>query len=321
MSVIRHFQEGMEPLGACAMAIGVFDGVHIGHRTLVRDTVTRAHERGHGACVVTFDRDPECIVQRDRFCAQLTTLDDKLALLAQEKPDHVLVLPFDRHMAALEPEAFLADVLLHAGQPTLIAVGHDFRFGARASGDVTTLQRFCDPEGIEVVPHGLVTAGGSPVTATRIRELIAGGEVAEARTLLDRPHWLHGTVTRGRGVGADLGFPTANIDVDPVMARPSDGVYAAEVVVGERSYLAGVTVGSAPSFTNAPDAIEAHLIGFAGDLYGHDIRVSFLRRLHALRRFDDLPSLAAAIADDLGVIRASAHRDGASVEALERSAG
>ena len=299
----RVLAPGDPTLGPAVVAIGVFDGVHVGHQALVRDAVAAARERGAHAVVVTFDRDPDRVVDPEHAAPQLLELDDKLAFLEALGPDAVLVIPFTAEVATMAPDVFLADLLLPAVRPVAAFVGHDFRFGARAAGDLSALAAFGEGHGFEVLGHPLVRAGGEPVTSTRIRRLIAEGDVRGAAALLGRPHRLCGTVVGGRGQGAGLGAPTANLATPPYAAMPADGVYAARAVIDGVGHPAGVSVGVPPTFPDAICRLEAHVLDFSGDLYGRTLELEFLERLRAQRGFSSAEELAAAIAADLERVR------------------
>lgn len=302
MSIVA-WETGMEPLGRSVVALGVFDGVHVGHQALIRDAARTAQRAGVALVVVTFDRDPDRVVSPATAAPQLLPLEDKLALLDELGPDAVLVVPFDRTLAALAPEEFLDRVLLPAVTPVSAVVGNDFRFGAGAGGDVTLLEHLGLARGFTVVPHELVTAEGLPVTSTRIRGLIGAGNVAAAAGLLGRPHRVVGKVVSGRGDGRRIRVPTANVVPPAEAAVPPAGVYACRVVVDGVEYPAGVSVGRPPSFPGAEEAVEAHLIGYEGDLYDRTLRVEFLDRLRDQRPFASVDELAAAIAEDLEQVR------------------
>ncbi len=304
MTRVVTFEPGMVPLGAAVCAIGVFDGVHLGHQALIADTVERARDTGATAAVVTFDRDPELVVSPDGAPPQLLVLADKLRYIRECGPDVVLVVPFDAQMAALPPERFLSEVLLAAFLPIAAVVGRDFRFGRFASGTVDTLERYGADHGFAVVPHELVEVDGLPVTSTRIRSAIGAGDVALATRLLGREHIVHGRVVSGRGIGHDLGVPTANLSVPSATALPVPGVYAGYAEVDGVTYPAAVSVGRPPSFPEAIDDLEAHLVDFEGDLYGQEIAVRFVARLRDLRRIDDTAELARSIAADVANVRA-----------------
>jgi riboflavin kinase / FMN adenylyltransferase len=304
------WSHGMESLGSACAAIGVFDGVHVGHRALLRDTVADAQRRGVRSVAVTFDRDPDQVVSPDTAAPQLLTLADKLGCIAETGINVILVVPFTHELAEMTPETFVEQVLLSAMEPVDVHVGNDFRFGARAAGDVETLERIGIEHGFEVCPYDLVTVDGSPVTSTRIRGLVSAGEVAPAGKLLCRSARVTGTVHRGRGEGARLGFPTANLTPVPFAALPADGVYAGRAILEDGTdWPAAISVGTPPSFPDARDYLEVHLIGFRGDLYGQTLTVEILERLHDHHAFASTEELETAIAEDVDAARAIAKHD------------
>ncbi len=299
MSAVTWWEPGIEPLGPCVVAIGVFDGVHVGHQALVRDTVALAHAEHVRSVVVTFDRDPDQVVSPTTAMAQLLDLDDKLSLLASQGSDVVLVVPFTESLAATPPLVFLDKVLLETMTPVAVAVGRDFRFGHRAEGDVDALIRYGAAHDFDVLAHALVRDDEGPVTSTRIRRLIESGDVAKAALLLGRPHRMHGTVVRGRGEGAELDAPTANLATAPFAALPAHGVYAGQVELDGKVFPAAVSVGRAPSFPDSTAELEVHLIGFRGDLYGRGMTVELLEYLRPQKSFDTPAELSAAIRADI----------------------
>lgn len=299
MSRIIRWDTPMEPLGRCVVAVGVFDGVHVGHQALVRDAVELARAREVRSVVLTFDRDPDQVVNAATAMPQLLDLDDKLSLLAQQGADIVLVVPFTERLAATAPLVFLDELLLQTMTPVAVAVGYDFRFGHRAEGDVDVLVRYGAAHGFTVLAHELVSDAGAPVTSTRIRRLVAAGEVDEACRLLGRPHRVRGLVVRGRGEGAELDAPTANLATAPFAAVPADGVYAGRTEIDGADFACAISVGVPPSFPEATAELEAHVIGYRGDLYGRSLVIEFLRRVRSQRKFDDAAELAAAIHADI----------------------
>jgi len=294
----------MDSLGQAVAAIGVFDGVHVGHTELIRDATDLAALRHARSVVVTFDRDPEQVVVPDKHVPQLLTLEDKLDLIGKLGVDTILVIPFCVNMAEKSAQRFLEDVLLVALDPIAVAVGHDFRFGHGASGTVATLERFGAEHGFDVVAYPLVEMDGAPITSTRIRALIAAGDVATATRLLGRPHRVNGRVTRGRGEGARvIGVPTANITPWAHAALPADGVYAGHVILNGDSRVAAVSVGRPPMYPTALDRLEAHLLDFDGELYGTELVVTFDERLRDQHVYDSVDQLAAAIRADIEQVR------------------
>ena len=294
----------MPSLGSAVAAIGVFDGVHLGHRHLIGDAVALASRYGVHAVVVTFDRDPEQVVIPDRHVPQLLSLDDKLSLIAEAGASTIVVIPFCLRMAEMSPDRFLDEILLQVVKPRAVAVGHDFRFGVHASGDVELLRRFGHLHGFDVTAHELLEIDGAPVTSTRIRSLIAAGDVTAAAHLLGRPHRVSGRVGHGRGEGARaIGVPTANITPGVHSALPADGVYAGWALLDDARLPAAISVGRAPSFRDARDVLEVHVLDFEGDLYATDLTVEFATRLHDHAAFDDIEELAASIQGDIAHVR------------------
>lgn len=298
---VMDWEYGMEPLGPAVVAVGVFDGVHVGHQALVRDAIVTAREMGVQAVVLTFDRDPDIVVSPDTAAPQLLTLKEKIAFLTELAPDAVVVVGFCRRLADTAPDRFVTDVLMESCKPVAVVVGRDFRYGRYASGDVAALSRSGETHGFEVRAHDLVVVEGAPVTSTRIRGLIAAGDVAAAARLLGRPHRVRGSVWRGRGLGAELSVPTANIRPLPHSTMPADGVYAGRVTVGIDgfSFPAGISVGVPPTFPEARDDFEAHLIGYKGDLYHRELTVEFVERLRDQVAFDSNEALAEQMKADL----------------------
>lgn len=304
MTQVLWHRAGDERIGETAVALGVFDGVHVGHQTLIRDAVETAADEGVSCCVVTFDRDPDQIVTPERAAPQLTSLADKLRLIGELGPDVILVVPFDAGLAAVTPESFIDDVLMRVLIPRIVIVGEDFRFGARAAGDVSTLRACGVRDGFEVISHELVTREGAPVTSTRIRGLVGSGDVAMAARLLGRPHHLEGRVVAGRSRGRRLGAPTANLEFDERMALPGPGVYAARVLHDARAYRAAVSVGLPPTFDDSISRFEVHLLDFEGDLYGATLKVEFVERIGDHRHYATETDLASAIAAFVAAVRA-----------------
>ena len=299
MSTVWEWESGAIALGPAVVALGVFDGVHVGHQALITDTVERARNLGVISCVMTFDRDPDQVLTPERAAPQLLTIGDKLAAIEELGVEALVVVPFCRLVAEMAPDRFVSDVLVDALQPVEVLVGRDFRFGRYASGNVAILERYGTSHGFAVVAHDLVCVAGEPVTSTRVRGLIAEGNVTAARALLGRPHRVRGSVVHGRAAGRALGVPTANVTPVAFSALPADGVYAGRVIVGDHTYLAGISVGTPPTFPEARDYLEAHLVDFEGDLYGEDIVIEFVERLRAQRAFGTGEELAEAIHADL----------------------
>ncbi|MDZ4169392.1 MAG: riboflavin biosynthesis protein RibF [Coriobacteriia bacterium] len=299
MKRVIHFPHDRH-LGAAVVALGAFDGVHVGHRALLGAAADHAHRLGVTSIAVTFDRDPDEILHPYAASPRLLTAAERFDRILQAGVDAVVVVPFTDATAALQPEAFLDDIICGCCDPVAVRVGEGFRFGAGGAGDIDTLYVWGVEHNIDVKPHPLIMVDGATVSSTRIRALVAHGDVASAAALLDAPHRVLGEVHHGRGLGADLGFATANVNPDTGLAIPADGVYAGRVLLQDgSSWPAAISVGTPPSFPEARDYLEAHLIGFAGDLYEQRIVIEFLDRLRDQKAFPSERELSAAIAHDI----------------------
>jgi riboflavin kinase/FMN adenylyltransferase len=293
------------PLGGAIVAVGMFDGVHLGHRALLERTVALARERGFEPAVVTFDTDPEHVLRPTATVPQLLDLDDRIRHISAIGITTVLVLGFDRALASLTAADFLDVMVFPAFPPDTIVVGADFRLGKGGQCDAAELGRLAAARGSQLEPHPLVIIDGAEVSATRIRALVADGAMRETTRLLGRPHVCKGPVVAGRGAGHRLGAPTANVDVEREVAVPRDGVYACMACLDDatKALPAAVSVGQPPTYEGAPPVVEAHLIDFDGDIYGRTLRLGFVERLRGQERFSDEDALADAIADDVERVR------------------
>ncbi|HLG68386.1 MAG TPA: bifunctional riboflavin kinase/FAD synthetase [Acidimicrobiales bacterium] len=307
MEVVRP-DECAPPPGGSAVTIGAYDGIHVGHRALLAELRRLAAAQGLSTAVVTFDRHPATVVRPESAPRLLTDLPQKLELLAACGVDRTLVVPFDRARADESAEDFVHEVLVGNLGARLVVVGQDFHFGHGRKGNVELLAELGRELGFGVVGVGLHAAAGRPVSSTRVRELLAAGDVGGAADLLGRFHQVRGVVVTGdRRGGPVLGFPTANLAVPPEIALPAEGIYAATYTRPSGSvHQAAVSVGRRPSFhRDAPaPVVEAHLLDFDGDLYGEEGRLSFVARLREERRYDDVGALVAQMHDDVARTRA-----------------
>ena len=287
------------------VTIGNFDGVHRGHQGLVGRAVRLAGDGGQ-AIVVTFDPHPAEVLRPDQAPARLTTLDRRISLLERAGADEVVVLPFTRDLAGQSPEEFAG--MLRAPQginADVVIVGRNFRFGKGAAGDVDTLSALGDALGFDVdvvdlaaeeIPgHGSVT-----LSSTYVRGCISSGDMRGAKAVLGRPHRLEGVVVEGDRRGRELGYPTANVEVDPRAAIPPDGVYAGYLVVGEARLPAAISVGTNPQFAGRERRVEAYAIGRDDlDLYGAPAGVDFIERLRGQEVFPSVAALQEQMARDV----------------------
>lgn len=304
MARIFNFDDASDRsiLAGSVVAFGVFDGFHVGHRALVDAARDEARALGARCVVLTFSIDPDELFHADSL-RKLTTNEARIGLLAQSGADAVCVLPFTREFARQSPAAFLEWTFRDAF-PRSIHVGAGFRFGAKAAGTEDDLRAWGSARGTEVRVHELRCALGAPVSATRIRGLLAEGDVKEANELLGRPFAVSGTVVSGRGEGAQMGIRTANLDIPQNLRALGDGVYAAWATVDGKRYKAAVNMGVAASFADRATATcEAHLLDFEGDIYGDAITLEFVAWLRAMRVFDDVDELVATIQSNISWVR------------------
>ncbi len=285
---------------ACAVTVGNFDGVHLGHAAIVRRLLAVAGERGIPAIALTFDPHPASIVRPGAEPVPLSTPRRRAELLAALGLDAVLVQPTDRSLVALDARAFYADILRGRLRAAAIVEGPDFRFGAGRGGDVGLLESLGSADGVTVEAVPAVAIDGLPVSSSRIRGLVAEGRLREAGRLLTQPYRLSGTVGEGAKRGGPMGFPTANL-AGIATLLPATGVYAARASIDgdAATWPAAVHVGANVSFGEQAVSVEAHLIGFAGDLYGRTLDVDFLDRLRDTRKFASVDDLKAQLAVDV----------------------
>jgi riboflavin kinase/FMN adenylyltransferase len=284
LSVARSPAE-LEPADR-SVAIGTFDGVHRGHRAAIGATKTASLR----STVVTFDPHPRIVLGYD--VQLLTTLRRRVELLQEAGPHDILVLEFTEELSRLEPEEFVAQVLEPIGTRAVVAA-ESFRFGRGRKGDVELLRRI----GLEVVDVPLVAG----VSSSRIRDLLAAGEMREAAALLGRPHELEGTVVSGDQRGGTLGFPTANLAVEPHLLVPAHGIYAGAALGGR----AAISIGVNPHYGGNERRIEAFLLDFEGDLYGKELRIELWERLREERAFESEEDLVRQIALDVEAARST----------------
>lgn len=295
----RSLDDVPTDLGRTAVAIGVFDGVHAGHRAIVERARAAAAEDGARTVVISFDPHPNAVVRPDQTPQMLTTVDQRAALLGGLGVDALLALPFTRELSQLTAEEFVEQVLVSRLHASHVVVGANFRFGHKAAGDVALLRREGDEFGFGVDAVELL-GGEEPVSSTRVRALVAEGDVAAAAAALGRPHLVQGPVVRGDARGRELGYPTANVDVAASMAVPADGVYAGWLVRADGTRLAAaISVGTNPTFDGTERRVEAYALDVDLDLYGEVVSIEFVERLRGMVRFNSVDELLVQMAQDV----------------------
>jgi riboflavin kinase/FMN adenylyltransferase len=314
---VRRYQSlGDLPLGAPrrVVAIGTFDGVHLGHQAVIRRALEIGAERGLPAMALTFEPQPIAVLRPELRPAVLTPIGLKSQLIERLGVDELLVVPFTKAFSRIRAERF-AEMLVSAPiGAEAVVVGENFRFGHGGAGTAEMLRQFGRSRDLQVESPATVTSpDGKPISSTRIRRLVATGQVAEALPLLARPHSVEGVVVPGDQRGRAIGIPTANLEVPPELALPSRGVYAGRAVLESSRSAAAINIGVAPTFTGAePRAllrVEAFLLDHDGrDIYGDTMRIEFLERLRDERRFESPEALVAQVTLDIERTREVAAR-------------
>jgi riboflavin kinase / FMN adenylyltransferase len=292
-------------LGPAVVTVGMFDGVHRGHRALLDRVTAEAAARDLRAAAVTFDRHPLAVLRPGSEPPLLTTLDRKVELLGEAGIGVVLVLAFTRELSQVGAEAFATDVLFDALAARAVVVGENFRFGHKAAGDPALLASLGGPRGIEVVAVPLHALGDQVVSSTRVRDELASGAVAAAAVSLGRPYAVEGEVVAGDRRGRPLlGIPTANLAVPDGIAIPTDGVYAGHLTdtVDGVARPAAISVGTNPQF-GTERRVEAHVLDFDADLYGHRVSVDFRHHLRGQAVFAGVDQLVAQMRADIDQAR------------------
>lgn len=297
MTVLRQIEELAALPGPVHLAIGVFDGVHLGHQAVIR----RATAQPGTAVVLTFDQHPERILRPGSHPLMLTSTRHRVEILRRLGLRHLLVLTFDREFSRLPAEQFV-DLLQRACRPLgSVAVGREWTFGHQGIGNVELLRRM----GVPVHAVEPVLVDGAPVSSTRVRRAIVEARLEEAMHLLGRPYSILGHVVEGRRLGSTLGFPTANLATENEQLPPA-GVYLVQARIGDDLRPGVANLGLRPTLDEAQPALrlEVHLLDFSGDLYGAEMEVEFLSRLRDERRFASLDHLREAIQRDVAEARA-----------------
>ena len=307
MKVIRAANELGNSSRKVCVAIGVFDGVHLGHQQIIRQTVADA--RGHDAIslVVTFDKHPSTIVAPNKTPPQIFSRSQKLRAIESLGVEALLEIPFDKNFSEKSGETFIRELAHDLGKIHSVCVGADFVFGHKRSGDVGLLKKLGGELFFQV--HGLaaVSLDGQVVSSTRIREAIRTGNFDAASQMLGRPYAICGRVVQGDRLGRELGFPTANLDATN-LALPPNGVYAASAKFKEQFYRVALNIGTRPTVASAQPQlrVEAHLLDFSGDLYGAELELELGAKLRDERKFSSPAELREQIQRDVAAVRAAA---------------
>ena len=300
MQVFRKLEDVPSGFGPTLLSVGNFDGVHRAHARVLANIVPRAREQGLKAVAVTFEPHPVRILRPDSGLKLLTPTPEKLRLLEAAGLDAVLLLPFTRDLSLMTPQAFAHDILKEGLQAREVHEGYNFRFGHKAAGDVGMLSEFGSDMGFEVKVYPELRLRGEPVSSTRIRNLLADGQVSRARHLLDRPFSILSTPGRGRGYGSKYTVPTINLSRYEEFV-PKDGVYITRTRVGEECFDSVTNVGNRPTFGTDSFAIETHLLNFhpIEVVPETEVEIHFLQRLRDEIKFPSVEALREQIGKDV----------------------
>jgi riboflavin kinase / FMN adenylyltransferase len=284
------------------VAIGNFDGVHLGHRAILKAAIDRARAAGGTAFALTFEPLPLQFLFPERAPALILTPEDKLELLRLSGIDGVIVINFDRAFSLLGPREFVHDYLLGRIGARDVVVGHSVGFGHNRAGNASVMVELGREFGFDTIVVGPVKVGGIEVSSSKVRELIQAGDLRAAARLLGRCHFLRGTVVKGRERGRTIGFPTANAQSD-TQCIPPDGVYATRVLLADGAFDSITNIGMRPTFGETARTIEAHIFNFDRDLYGQRIALEVVERVRGERKFDSAEALSKQIALDIRKVR------------------
>jgi riboflavin kinase/FMN adenylyltransferase len=281
-----------------ALTIGSFDGVHLGHLDVISLMVASAKRLGAQPALITFEPHPRCVLDPANCPQSITTLQEKLALIEAAGVEHAVVVRFDRELAALSPQEFV-DRLSAAMEVRAWVIGYDFAFGRGRTGNAAWLREH--GQHVEVVPP--FQLDGHDLHSSEVRRLVTAGEIDHANRLLDREYSMSGPVEAGEKVGRQLGFPTANIGVEPNKLIPALGAYAGRAVAPGGDYVAALSVGYRPTFGGTQLRVEAFLLDFEGDLYQKRVELRFVRYLHPDIRFPTTDDLVRQLHQDVADTR------------------
>lgn len=280
--------------------MGTFDGVHLGHWAVLQEISRRARATGRRSVLVTFDPHPLRIVRPEHAPPLLTTPMEKKEILAESGLDYAVFIAFTERLSRYEPRRFVEEILVKRLGVEELVIGYDHGFGRGRSGDADTLRAIGAEMGfaVDVVPS--VETEGGPVSSSRIRLAVNEGRMEEARACLGRPYSVRGVVVRGEGRGRQLGFATANLQVDQAeKLMPPPGIYAVRGVLRSGTHPGALHLGPRPTFQGSPPTVELHLLDFDRDLYGEEVRVDFVARLREVRPFDSAAALVAQMREDV----------------------
>ena len=300
MEILRSIAELESLRGPLFLAIGVFDGVHLGHQAVISAATSHARAADGTPVVMTFDPHPLKVLRPQHAPHLLTATQHKIALIRDMSVEHLLVINFDRKFAATSPEEFVEELVMHSRPLREICVGHEWSFGKDRRGNLDLLKRLGVQFDFSVVGIPPVLANGEVVSSTAIRQAVEKGDLAKGAEMLGREYTILGTVTHGDNLGKKIGFPTANLSAHSEQFPPN-GVYFADARVNGVLYYGVINLGYRPTVSSGKSerVLEIHMLDFDRDIYGEDVEVRFMRHLRPERKFESLESLAQQIELDV----------------------
>jgi len=297
MRIIRNLEELGRP-AAPVVALGNFDGVHVGHQAILQAAITRARAINGTAFALTFDPLPAKVLAPERAPRLILTGDDKAELLRSSGIDGVIVLRFNLELSKLTPRKFAIEYIRERIGARAVVVGHNVSFGHQRAGNAATMTALGRELGFDAIVVGPVKAGEMEVSSTGVREAIAAGDLALVARMLGRRHFLSGPVIHGRERGRTIGFPTANV-APRTECIPPDGVYVTRIILADGAYPSITNIGMRPTFAEPARTFEAHIFDFNRDIYGQEVKLEIIERIRPERKFASGQELAAQIAADL----------------------
>lgn len=300
MNVLHRLTE--LPVGhrAVCAAIGMFDGVHLGHQRILGATVEDARAQGALSMAITFDRHPNAVVAPEKTPLLIQSLEQRLRVIGSLGIETAWLIHFDKTFSQKSGESFIRELAANVGRLTSVSIGRNFSFGHKRSGNVALLKTLGGRLGFAVHDLAPVSSGGQMISSTRIRESLRQGNLDEARSMLGRPYSILGRVLKGGQLGQQLGFPTANVDITGLQLPPV-GVYAGHAKALGHAYRAVANLGYRPTLSQPKPALtfEVHLLEFAGDLYDKELEFTFIGKVREERKFPSLEALKQQIQKDL----------------------
>jgi len=285
------------------LTIGNYDGIHVGHRKIIEQVRQKAKELSGTSMLMTFHPHPMSVLRPEKYTRIITPLYVKKRLIEETGIDVLIIVPFNDAFRGIEPERFIRKILIDRIGVAGIVVGYDFRFGKDGAGDIRMLRGFVEDYDLYLGVVDAVTVDGEKVGSNGIRKLIAAGDVAKAKKLLERPHMIDGVVVRGDSRGREIGFPTINLSTVFELV-PKEGVYITEVKINGRRYPSVTNIGYNPTFDDDRElTVETYILGFSEDIYGKEVYLYFHERIRPEMKFRSVGDLQARITKDVEITR------------------